>query len=113
MDEDGWPVCDVFAAADAAAGGTAIELVSPSLLFEGVEEAAEVVEKDMLALVLEVPAAVLDATVVETAAVGAAAVHVAAVEVTVMALDEEGMVGPFVHDDQVPVLLSNLRPWAF
>ena len=111
MDEDGWPVCDVFAAADSAAGGTAIELVSPSLLFEGVEEAAEVVEIDVLALVLEVPAAVLDATVVETAAVGAAAA--AAVEVTVMALDEEGMVGPFVDDDQVPVLLSNFRPWAF
>ena len=111
MDEDGWPVCDVYFAADSAAGGTAVELVSPPLLFEGVEEAAEVVEIDVLALVLEVPAAVLDATVVETAAAGAAAA--AAVEVTVMALDEEGMVDPVVDDDQVPVLLSNLRPWAF
>ena len=113
IDEDGvgWLLCEVFAAADAAtADGTDIELVSFSLLFEGVEDAAGAAETDVLALLL-VPAAVLEAAVVATERVEAAA-EVAG-EDTAMALDEEGMVGPFVDDDQVPVLLSNLRPWAF
>lgn len=110
IDEDGvgWLVCKEDTTADAAADGPAVELVLFPLFFEGVEEAAKAVAIDALVLVA---AAVLEEETVAAAGTGAATVEDAAME-----LDEEGMAGTFVDDgddDHEPVLVSNLRPWAF